>query len=261
MPSTTLHTNVVAFLAAASLVVVSSCGGTEQAPAASAPPPNAKRVDAAKAGNVGGRVTFEGTPPANEKIPMGSDPVCARENSGGVSFDTVVVDNGGLENVFVYVKDGLGDYYFDVPTEAVTLDQKGCRYTPHVLGLRVGQPLEIVNSDATMHNVHALPSVNSEFNFSQHLTGMKQQKTFTAREVMVRFKCDVHTWMSAYAGVLDHPYFAVTANGGQFQLKGLPAGTYTVEAWHETLGTASQSVTLGEKEDRNITFTFKAATN
>ena len=172
---------------------MSSCGGTEQAPAATAPPPNAKRVDAAKAGNVAGRVTFEGTPPANEKIPMGSDPVCARENSGGVSFDTVVVDNGGLENVFVYVKDGLGDYYFDVPTEAVTLDQKGCRYTPHVLGLRVGQPLEIVNSDATMHNVHAVPNVNSEFNFSQHLTGMKQQKTFTAREVMVRFKCDVHT--------------------------------------------------------------------
>jgi plastocyanin len=242
------------------VVLISGCG-SEQAPGATAPPPNAKRVDASKAGNIAGRVTFEGTPPANEPIPMAADPVCARENSGGATFDTVVVDNGGLENVFVYVKDGLGDYYFDVPTDAVMLDQKGCRYTPHVFGLRVGQPLEIVNSDATMHNVHAVPAVNREFNFSQHVTGMKERKTFTAREVMVRFKCDVHTWMSAFAGVLDHPYFAVTANGGQFQLKGLPAGTYTVEAWHEKLGTSSQSVTLGEKEDRNITFTFKAATD
>jgi plastocyanin len=242
------------------VVLISGCG-SEQAPGATAPPPNAKRVDASKAGNIAGRVTFEGTPPANEPIPMAADPVCARENSGGATFDTVVVDNGGLENVFVYVKDGLGDYYFDVPTDAVTLDQKGCRYTPHVFGLRVGQPLEIVNSDATMHNVHAVPTVNREFNFSQHVTGMKERKTFTAREVMVRFKCDVHTWMSAYAGVLDHPYFAVTANGGQFQLKGLPAGTYTVEAWHEKLGTSSQRVMLGEKEDRNITFTFKAATD
>jgi plastocyanin len=242
------------------VVLISGCG-SEQAPGATAPPPNAKRVDASKAGNIAGRVTVEGTPPANEPIPMAADPVCARENSGGATFDTVGVDNGGLENVFVYVKDGLGDYYFDVPTDAVTLDQKGCRYTPHVLGLRVGQPLEIVNSDATMHNVHAVPTVNREFNFSQHVTGMKERKTFTAREVMVRFKCDVHTWMSAYAGVLDHPYFAVTANGGQFQLKGLPAGTYTVEAWHEKLGTSSQRVTLGEKEDRNITFTFKAATD
>jgi len=242
------------------VVLISGCGGPEQAPAATAPP-NAKRVDESKAGNVAGRIMFEGTLPANEVIPMASDPVCARENSGGVTFDTVVVNNGGLDNVFVYVKDGLGGYYFDVPTEAVALDQKGCRYTPHVFGLRVGQPLEIVNSDATMHNVHAMPTVNREFNFSQHVPGMKERKTFTAREVMVRFKCDVHGWMSAYAGVLDHPYFAVTANGGQFQLKGLPAGTYTVEAWHEKFGTSSQSVTLGEKDDHNITFTFKAATN
>ena len=242
-------------------IVNAGCSGGEQGPAATAPPANAKRVDAAKAGNIIGRVTFEGTPPANEQISMASDPACARAHSGGVTFDTVLVNNGGLENVFVYVKDGLGDYYFDVPSEAVTLDQKGCLYTPHVLGLRVGQPLEISNSDSTMHNVHAVPAVNREFNFSQHIPGMKERRTFTAREVMVRLKCDVHGWMAAYAGVLDHPYFAVTANGGQFQLKGLPAGTYTVEAWHEKFGTASQSVTLGEKDDRNITFTFKAATN
>jgi hypothetical protein len=242
-------------------IVNGACSGGEQAPAATAAPPNARRVDAAKAGSISGRVTFEGTPPANEQISMASDPACAREHSGGVTFDTVLVNNGGLENVFVYVKDGLGDYYFDVPAEAVTLDQRGCLYTPRVFGLRVGQPLEIINSDSTMHNVHAVPTVNREFNFSQHIPGMKERRTFTAREVMVRLKCDVHGWMVAYAGVLDHPYFAVTANGGQFQLKGLPAGTYTVEAWHEKFGTTSQSVTLGEKDDRNITFTFKTATD
>jgi hypothetical protein len=242
-------------------VVNAACSGGEQPPAATAPPANAKRVDAAKAGNISGRVMFEGTPPANEPISMASDPACAREHSGGVTFDTVLVDNGGLENVFVHVKDGLGDYYFDVPTTAVTLDQKGCLYTPHVLGLRVGQPLEIVNSDATMHNVHAVPSVNREFNFSQHIPGMKERRTFTAPEVMVRLKCDVHSWMAAYAGVVNHPYFAVTANGGQFQLKGLPAGTYTVEAWHEKFGTTSQSVTLGEKGEQTVTFTFKSTTN
>jgi plastocyanin len=175
-----------------------------------------------------------------------------------MSLETVLVNNDGLENVFVYIKDGLGNYFFEVPTTAVVLDQRGCRYVPHVLGLRVGQPLEILNSDATMHNIHAVPSVNREFNFSQHIQGMKAVKTFTAPEVMVRFKCDVHTWMTAYVGVLNHPYFAVTANGGQFDLKDVPAGTYTVEAWHEKFGAQTQSVTLAEKERREVTFTFKA---
>jgi plastocyanin len=245
--------------AAAAMLLAAGCGGSEPAPSASAPPPGATRVDPSTAGNLTGRILFEGTPPPNEQIRMASDPACARENPGEVSLDTVVVSGGGLENVFVYVKDGLGNYYFDIPSEPARLDQKGCRYVPHVLGLRVGQPLEIINSDATLHNVHAIPAVNQEFNFSQSIQGMRKTQTFTAREVMVRFKCDVHSWMHAYLGVLDHPYFAVSANGGEFEIKGLPPGTYTVEAWHENLGTQSQSVTLGEKEAKEIAFTFKAA--
>jgi plastocyanin len=177
----------------------------------------------------------------------------------GASAVTFLVKDGGLDNVFVYVKDGLGNYYFEVPTETVKLDQHGCRYQPHVFGIRVGQPLEIVNSDATMHNVHAMPQVNQEFNFAQQIAGMKNQKAFTAKEVMVRFKCDVHGWMSAFAGVLDHPYFAVTSGGGRFELKNLPAGTYTIEAWHERLGTQSQKVTIGEKETKDVSFAFKPA--
>ena len=167
-----------------------------------------------------------------------------------------MVNNGALQNAFVYVKDGLGSYYFDTPTQAIVLDQKGCTYTPRVFGVRAGQPIEIVNSDPTLHNVHALASANREFNFPQSIQGMKQPKTFTAPEVMVHFKCDVHGWMNAYAGVLPHPYFAVTPDSGAFELKNLPAGTYTIEAWHEKLGTQSQSVTLGEKESKTVSFAF-----
>jgi plastocyanin len=161
--------------------------------------------------------------------------------------------------VFVYIKDGLGNkHLFDTPTEPVKMTQKGCHYVPHVLGVRVGQPLQIVNADNTMHNVHGLPKTNQEFNFSQPVP-MASTVTFTAKEVMIPFKCDVHSWMHSYIGVLDHPYFAVTGDGGKFDLRTVPAGTYTVEAWHEKLGTQTQTVTLGEKENKEITFTFKAS--
>jgi len=252
-----LRPAAVLALAASALFLV-ACGGKQEARPA-APPADAKRVDESKAGTVTGRVLLQGTPPANAAIKMGADPVCVSSNKGPATFETFVVNNGGLENVFVYVKDGLVNYYFDTPTEPVRLEQSGCRYHPHVFGIRVGQPLEIINSDDTLHNVHAVANVNQEFNFGQQMKGMRQTKTFTAREVMVPIKCDVHGWMSSYAGVLDHPFFAVTANGGAFELKNLPAGTYTIEAWHEKLGTQTQSVTLGEKEAKTITFTFQAA--
>jgi hypothetical protein len=238
-------------------LLVGGCGGGAPAPA-SAPPANAKRVDASVAGIVGGRVTYEGAVPANAAINLESDPVCVRARPTGLTLDTVLVNDGGLEHVFVYVKDGLGDYYFDTPTTPVTLDQKGCHYSPHVFGVRTGQPLEIVNSDATLHNVNAMAHVNQGFNMGQAIQGMKSAKVFTAPEVMIRIKCDVHGWMTAYAGVLSHPYFAVTANGGAFALKDLPAGTYTIEAWHEKLGAQTQIVTIAAKETKNISFTFKA---
>jgi plastocyanin len=245
-------------LAAAAIVLLSAaCSGGKQA-VSSGPPPNAKRVDESKAGNVVGRVTIEGAVPSNPPIKMSAEPYCIHENPNGATFENFVLNNGGLENVFVYVKDGLDTYYFDIPTDPVKLDQQGCRYRPHVLGVRAGQKLAIANSDDIMHNVHALPNVNTEWNRGQALKNMVDEKVFTAREVMVPFKCDVHNWMQAYVGVMDHPYFAVTHEGGTFELKNLPAGTYTVEAWHEKLGTRTQSVTIGEKESKAITFTFKA---
>jgi hypothetical protein len=121
----------------------------------------------------------------------------------------------------------------------------------------MNQPLEIVNSDPTLHNIHAMPKANTEFNNGQPIQGMKMTHTFKAKEVMVPFKCDVHGWMNAYVAVMDHPYYAVTGNDGTFSLASLPPGTYTIEAWHEKLGTATQSVTVGAKETKEVSFSFK----
>ena len=216
-------------------------------------------MDPATAGDVKGVVSFEGAAPKNEPIKMNADPVCVKENTTPQFQETFEVADGKLANVFVYIKDGLGNYVYDAPTETATIDQMNCRYHPHVFGMRVNQPLTIVNSDPTLHNIHAIPKANKEFNNGQPIQGMKMTHTWESKEVMVPFKCDVHGWMNAYVGVLDHPYFQVTGKDGKFDLKTVPPGTYTIEAWHEKLGAMTQSVTLGPKETKEITFTFKAS--
>jgi plastocyanin len=242
------------------LALLFGCGACshEEAPART-PPPGAKRLDPATAANLKGRVTVDGALPPNEPIKMSGDPICEQAHKDGATSESYVGENGGLGNVFVYVKDGLGQYYFDVPREPVKLDQVGCMYKPHVFGVRVGQNVEFVNSDSTGHNVHALPAANKEFNFSQPIRTQKDRRSFASPEVMVRIKCDMHSWMAAYAGVVDHPYFAVTEPAGAFELKQLPPGTYTIEAWHEKLGAQTRQVTLTEKGSAEVTFTFKAS--
>jgi Carboxypeptidase regulatory-like domain len=251
----------VSALGLALAVSVVACGGGSKetaAPAESAPAGGGQKVDPATAGDINGVVAFEGTAPKNEPIKMNADPVCVKENTTPQEQETYEVADGKLGNVFVYVKDGLGAYTFDTPTAVVTIDQKNCRYHPHVFGVMVNQPLEILNSDPTLHNIHALPKGNAEFNNGQPIQGMKTEHKFTAKEVMVPFKCDVHGWMNAYVGVMDNPYFQVTAKDGKFTLKGLPPGTYTIEAWHEKLGTQEVKVTLGAKETKDANFSFKA---
>jgi hypothetical protein len=207
-----------------------------------------------------GVVKYTGAPVTSPKIKMSADRYCETSNKEPVFEQSMVVGpNGELENVFVYVKSGLEGQTFPTPTTPVVFDQQGCTYHPHVFGIMTKQELEIVNNDATLHNVHATPGNSPEFNVGMPTQGMRIKKTFKKPEVMVHIKCEVHPWMSAYAGVLDHPFFAVAGKGGVFELPKLPAGTYTLEAWHEKLGTQTQQVTVADGGTAEITFTFGTA--
>jgi plastocyanin len=214
---------------------------------------------AADSASVTGKVMLEGAAPKGKKIKMDADPVCAGMHPDTVRSPEVVAnDNGTLRNVFVYVKSGLEGHTYDAPKEPVVLNQKGCLYEPHVFGMQAKQPLKIVNSDGTLHNIHAMPEKSKEFNVGQPNQGMETTRTFANPEVMVKFKCDVHPWMGAYVGVLDHPFYAVTGEDGSFTLKGLPAGKYVVEAWHEKLGSQTQTVEVADGASKTVSFTFKA---
>ena len=242
-------------LPVALLSITLACGGgSSSTPAVPAGP----AVDPATAGTVTATVKFDGAVPPPQMQRLEGDPKCVSENGSPERADEslVVGDNQALQNVFVYVKDGLGAFGFPVPAEPVVLDQDKCRYTPRVLGVRVGQPLSIRNSDPLLHNVRANGQINQPFNMSTPLEGVSFQRTFATKEVMVPFKCDVHAWMTAYVGVLDHPYFGTTAPDGKVVLANLPPGTYTIEAWHETLGTRTQQVTIAAKESKDVAFTF-----
>ena len=258
----------VGLLGIALATTVIACGGSQETSSKSADPsspaatPGGQKVDTATAGDVKGTVVLDGAAPANLAIKMNADPVCVTANKSPQFQETYEVGSDGkaLANAFVYVKDGLGNYIYDTPTTPAKIDQSNCRYHPHVFGMRVNQPLEIINSDPTLHNIHALPATNSEFNTAQPIQGMVTNHTFDKKEAatIIPFKCEVHGWMNAYVGLVDNPYFAVTGDDGKFELKTLPPGTYTIEAWQEKLGATTQSVTIGASETKDVTFTFKA---
>jgi plastocyanin len=216
-------------------------------------------ASSAVSGNVTGKINFKGTAPTVAKIKMNADPRCVKLHGGKeVSSDQVTVNpNNTLRWTFVYVKKGLEGRKFDVPKTPAKLDQKGCMYEPHVFGIVTSQPIEIVNSDPTLHNVHALSKNSPQFNIAQPKQGMKMTKTFTKPEVMIKVKCEVHSWMASYIGVLDHPFFAVSDEKGNFEIKGLPAGDYELEAWHEKYGTQSMKVSVGAADTKTADFTFE----
>jgi plastocyanin len=233
-----------------------SCGESPPGAPASAGRPESR--DPSTMGRIGGRVRFTGERPNPGMVRIDGDPACVTLNGADrVADDTMVLgDEHVLQNVFVYVKSGLEKATFPVPNEPVVIDQQKCRYLPRVVGVRVGQPLQIHNGDPLLHNVRSDGEINQPFNQGQPVEGMTFSYTFTTREVMVPVKCDVHAWMRAYVGALEHPYFAVTGAAGTFSLPDLPAGTYTVAAWHERLGTSEQEVAVAAGESKDVEFTF-----
>ncbi|MDG2306459.1 MAG: carboxypeptidase regulatory-like domain-containing protein [Candidatus Binatia bacterium] len=209
-------------------------------------------------GTVSGKVAFDGTAPKRKKLRMDADPVCAASHDEPVLAEEVVVgDDGGLQNVFIFVKEGLPEKDYPAPSDPVVIDQNGCHYEPHVIGVQVGQPLQILNSDKTLHNVHGMPKTNAGFNFAMPKFVKKKDHQFDSVETMVAVKCDVHPWMSSYIGVLPHPFFAVTGPDGTFEIDGLPAGDYTIEAWQEKLGTQEAKVNVAADGTTTVDFTFK----
>ena len=198
----------------------------------------AKSYSGAK-GTVTGVIAYNGAAPAPKKIDTSADPVCGQKNPN-LATEEAVVKDGKLANAFVYIKDGtstdgtkIGDYTWPTPSGAVILDQNGCHYRPHVIGIMTNQKLSITNSDPTQHNIHPQPKNNPEWNQTQPNGAPPIEKTFARSEILVPVKCNQHPWMKAYIGVLKHPFFSVSAEDGTFTIAGVPAGTYTVAAWHE----------------------------
>ena len=243
------------------LAILAACNKKEEAteaqpsaPAAAQPAaPAAAPIDPATAASVSGTVKLDGAAPKAAKIDMSQDAACKGANTA----ETIVADGGNLANVFVYVKEGLGDRTFDVPKDAASISQQGCRYHPHVLGVMAGQNIDIKNDDPTTHNIHPTPATNREWNESQPPQAAPIQKSFAREEIMLPVKCNQHPWMRMYINVVKTPFFAVTGPDGKYEIKGLPPGDYTLAFVQEKLGEQTQKITLAAKDSKTADQTFK----
>jgi plastocyanin len=250
----------ISLLALCALLTLAACSkkeNTEQSTnstAESAAPP-ASPIDPATVATINGTVKFDGTAPKASKIDMSQDPGCKGANEA----ENVVVSGGDLANVFVYVKEGLGNRTFDTPKDPVVLEQKGCRYHPHVLGVMTGQTVDIKNDDPTTHNIHPTPKDNREWNESQPPASADIQKNFAREEIMLPVKCNQHPWMKMYVNVVKSPFFAITDKSGKYEIKGLPPGDYTLAFVHEKLGEQDQKITVAPKDTKTVDQSFKAA--
>jgi hypothetical protein len=252
------HLVHLALATALSLAII-GCGKRETGESSGEPAPTAI-VDPATVGSISGAVTLDGPPSVFRPIDMSAEPACERANPSPVIPPVVVTgDHGALADVVVYVKSGLGRYRFDTPKQPVFLDQERCMYHPRVVALMTNQTLEVTNADPTVHNVHSRPRDNRPWNRSQQPGEPPFDISFARPELAIPVMCNVHPWMRAFVFVFAHPYFAVTPKTGAFELKNLPPGTYTIEAWQERFGSQEQTVTLGPREWKSITFTFRTA--
>jgi plastocyanin len=259
MDKKTALTMLTAALALFGLLLLAACNKKEEQPANNmaeqpAAAPAATPIDPNTVATISGTVKFDGAAPKPAKIDMSQDPACKGPNEA----ENIVVANGDLANVFVYVKDGLGDRTFDVPKDPVTLDQQGCKYHPHVLGVMAGQTIDIKNDDQTTHNIHPTPKDNREWNESQPPSSPALEKNFAREEIMLPVKCNQHPWMKMYINVVKSPFFAVTDASGKYQITGLPPGDYTIAFVQEKLGEQDQKVTVAAKENKMLDASFKA---
>ena len=243
------------------MLALAACGGEkttdDAAPGQSAPAAQGG-TGPTGGGSISGTIAFTGAVPANPAIDMAQEAKCRAKYTEAPTNPVVVVKDGKLGNVFVYVKGGLpAGATYTAPTTPVVIDQDGCLYHPRVFGVMANQPIEIRNSDPVLHNIKAVPTKNRGFNISQPTEGMKTTRDgFPTPEVMVPLECNVHGWMTAHAGVMSHPFFAVSGEDGKFEIRNLPAGTYEVEAWHEKLGTKTMNVTVPDGGQGTADFSF-----
>jgi len=215
-------------------------------------------VDPATAGSISGMIRYTGPRPEPKPIDMSNEPACVEAHKGKAHDESLVVSHrGDLANAFVYVKSGLQGKRFETPATPVVIDQKGCWFHPRVLGIQVGQTLEVANDDPVTHNIHPMAEVNREWNHSQGAGDPPINRRFLKPEMMIPVKCNIHSWMHAWIGVVDNPYFAVSKEDGSYTIPNLPPGTYTIGVWQETLGTQERQVTIAPHANETENFTFK----
>jgi hypothetical protein len=217
------------------------------------------RVDTATAGTLHGKILFHGKKPAPHKISMDTEAACVKAHNGKPVYEeTVVVGKaGGLANAFVYIQKGLEGKTFEPSPAPVMLDQHGCMFVPRAIGMQSGQTLDVKNSDAVSHNIHPMPKNGREWNEQQSPNSPDLHRKFVRPEVMIPVKCDVHSWMRSYIGVVEHPYFAVTGEDGTFEMKNVPPGDYTVAVWHEKLGDQTHQVHVANSASAEVDFTYQ----
>jgi plastocyanin len=253
---------LLSYLSLPLIVLAAGCHSSPQAekPADTPPKPAPAyfKFDPATTGTITGKIAFSGRPPARKVINMEEDPACVAAHHGKALDESVVIGTAsGVANVFVYIKSGLEGKSFETPTQIATIDQSGCQFHPHVLGVQVNQPVQVVNTDPVTHNIHPMAEINREWNHSQGPGDPPLNRKFVKPEVMIPVKCNIHSWMRAYIGVLDHPYFSVSKDDGSFEIKNLPPGTYTISTWQEELGTQEQRITVAPGGHAVINFTYK----
>jgi len=222
------------------------------------PLPPAFHVDPATAGSISGTIRFTGNRPAPKKIDMSNEPACVEAHKGRAVDESLAVSSKGMmANAFIYVKSGLEGKRFETPSTPVQIDQNGCWFRPRVLGIQTGQALQVTNSDPVTHNIHPMAEINREWNHSQGAGDPPIARKFVKPEVMIPVKCNIHSWMHAWIGVVDNPYFAVSKPDGAYSIPDLPPGTYTIAVWQETLGTQERQITVAPHSAQLANFTFK----